>query len=73
MANAIKPMCLLLLIWIANAIKRMFLYYYSDGKRNKTIVFVVAPMANVIKPMFVFVIPMANAVKPMFLSLWQTL
>ena len=37
---------------MANAIKPMFVVAYSDGKRYKTNVFLLVPMANVIKPQF---------------------
>ena len=65
MANAIKPMCVFVaysaFIRIANAIKPFeFSLFgpYPDGKRNKTNVFFLIRMANVIKPMICLNIPL---------------
>ena len=53
---------------IANDIKPMFCFVYSDDTRYKTHAFFYIPTANVIKPMFVFYIPKANVIQPTLCS-----
>ena len=64
--------CFFCVIAMANAITPVFVFVYCDGRRYNTTGFLYIAMANVIKPMFCFIIVMANVIQPMFFFIAMT-